>query len=40
MVRSKISEWKVVLCVPDRVDIACLIHDTGLCQIDVKMTNN
>ena len=25
---------------PDRVDIPCLMHDTRLCQLDVKMTNN
>ena len=24
----------------DRVHIACLMHDTRLSQIDVKMTNN
>ena len=24
----------------DRVNIACLMHDTRLCQLDVKMTNN
>ena len=25
---------------PDRVNIPCLMHDTRLCQLDVKMTNN
>ena len=25
---------------PDRVNIPCLIHDTRLCQLDVKMTRN
>ena len=24
---------------PDRVNIPCLMHDTCLCQLDVKMTN-
>ena len=30
----------VVLGAPDRVNIPCPMHDTRLCQIDVKMTNN
>ena len=30
----------VVLGAPDRVNIPCLMHDTRLCQLDVKMTNN
>ena len=30
----------MVLGAPDRVNIPCLIHDTHLCQIDDKMTNN
>ena len=25
---------------PDRVNIPCFMHDTHLCQLDVKMTNN
>ena len=25
---------------PDRVNIPCLMHDTRLCQLGVKMTNN
>ena len=25
---------------PDRVNIPCLMHDTRLCQLDVKKTNN
>ena len=29
-----------VLGARDRVNIPCLMHDTRLCQIDVKMTNN
>ena len=39
MDRCKISEWKVVLGAPDRVNIPCLVHDTCLCQLDDKMTN-
>ena len=31
---------EVVLGAPDRVNIPCLMHDTRLCQFDVKMTNN
>ena len=23
---------------PDRINILCLMHDTRLCQLDVKMT--
>ena len=30
----------VVLGIPDRVNIPCLMHDTRLFQIDVKTTNN
>ena len=38
--RYKISKWEVVVSgVTDRVNIPCLMHDTRLCQIDVKMTN-
>ena len=29
----------MVLGAPDRVNIPCLMHDTRLCQLDVKMTN-
>ena len=32
--------WEVVLGDPDRVNIPCLMHDTRLCRLDVKMTNN
>ena len=32
--------WEVLLGAPDRVNIPCLMHDTCLCQLDVKMTNN
>ena len=32
----KISKWEVVLGDPDRVNLPCLIHDTCLCQLDVK----
>ena len=32
--------WEVVTGAPDRVNIPCLMHDTRLCQLDVKMTNN
>ena len=35
-----ISNKEVVLGAPDRVNIPCLMHDTRLCQLDVKMTNN
>ena len=35
-----ISVWEVVLGAPDRVNILCLVHDTRLCQLDVKMSNN
>ena len=41
--RSKINAHKpreVVLGAPDRVNIPCLMHDTRLCQLDVKMTND
>ena len=31
---------KVTLGTPDRVNIPYLMHDTRLCQLDVKMTNN
>ena len=30
----------MVLGDPDRVNIPCPMHDTHLCQFDVKMTNN
>ena len=40
MDRFESSKWEVVLGAPDRVNIPCLMHDTRLCQIDVKMTNN
>ena len=29
-------KWGVVLGAPDRVNIPCLMHDTRLCQFDVK----
>ena len=25
---------------PDKVNIPCPMHDTHLCQLDIKMTNN
>ena len=31
---------EVVIGAPDRINILCLMHDTRLCQLDVKMTNN
>ena len=34
------NKWEVVLGAPDRVNIPCLMYDTRLCTIDVKMTNN
>ena len=37
--RCKYLKWEVVLAAPDRVNIPCPMHDTRLCQIDVKMTN-
>ena len=40
MDRCKISVLEVVLGAPDRVNIACLMHDTRLCQMNVTMTNN
>ena len=38
--RCKYPIREVVLGAPDRVNIPCLMHDTRLCQLDVKMTNN
>ena len=38
MDRCKISEWEVVLGAPDRINIPCLMHDTRLCRVDIKMT--
>ena len=35
-----ILEWEVVLGALDRLTIPCLMHDTCLCQLDVKMTNS
>ena len=35
--RCKISKWELVVGAPDRVNIPCLMHDTCLCQLDVKM---
>ena len=40
MDRFKMSKWEVVPGAPDRVNIPCLMHDTCLCQLDVKMTND
>ena len=31
--------WEVVLGAPVRVNKRYLMHDTRLCQLDVKMTN-
>ena len=36
----KCSKYEVVLGAPDRVNIPCLMHNTRLCQTDVKMTND
>ena len=36
----KIQNGSYILGAPDRVSIPCLMHDTRLCQLDVKMTNN
>ena len=30
----------VVMGAPDWVDILCLVHDTQLCQLNVKMSHN
>ena len=35
-----IPKLEVVLGAPDRVNIHRLMHDTRLCQYDVKMTND
>ena len=40
MDKCKISDWEVVLSAPDRVITHCLMHDTRLCQLVDKMTNN
>ena len=40
MDRFKLSKWEVVLCAPDRKNTPCLMGDTRLCQLDIKMTNN
>ena len=40
MDRFKLSKWKMVQIVPDRVNKPCPMHDTRLCQLDVKMANN
>ena len=40
MNRSKIFRRVAVLDGPDGVNKPCLNHDTRLCQIDTKMTNN
>ena len=40
MDRYKISKWEVVLGAPDIVNIPCLMYDTHLCQLDVKLTIN
>ena len=36
----EIFEWKVVPIAPERVIISCLMHDTRLGQIYIKMINN
>ena len=38
MVRCRMSKWEVALGAPDRVIIPCPMHDSHLCQRDVKMT--
>ena len=40
MDRCKIFNYEAVLGAPERVNIPFLMHDTCLCQIDVKMTYN
>ena len=37
---DKTSKWEVVLGAPDKVNITCLMHDTRLRQLDVKMTTS
>ena len=39
MNRCKIFKWEVVLGASNVLNIACLMHDKGLCQIDLTMTN-
>ena len=34
---TQIPKWEVVLGAPERVNIPCPMHDTRLCQLDVKM---
>ena len=34
--RCSYPEWEVVIGAPDKVNIHCLMHDTRLCQLDVK----
>ena len=36
MDKMYLSTWELVLGAADRVDIACLMHVTRLCQMDVK----
>ena len=38
--KCKYPKCKVVQGDPDRGNIPCLMHDTRLYKIDVKMTNN
>ena len=38
MDRCKVFKWEVVPGDPYRVNIPCVMHDTRLCQIDVKMS--
>ena len=40
VIRCIISRWKVALGAPDRINITFILHDTRLCQLDVKITNN
>ena len=40
MDRSKTSEWGMPQGAEDRVNIPCLISDTHLCQVDIKMADN
>ena len=40
MDKMLLSKWEQVLGDPDRVNITCLMQNTRLSQLNVKMTNN
>ena len=39
-IRCIYPKREVVLVAPDIVNLPCHMHDTRLCQFDVKITNN